>query len=387
MIDNKPIRAGYQDTSVGKVMLGMDDSRNSGPATPRIYRVDAALLTEARWSEEEQQETAPRLGHPDAVWVFDGSDFPKQGRKSAGVGGSTAAGWARWPTARPGCSWRMSVPWAGHWWTSGCTCRRVGPRTRSGVRRRGCRRRAQLPLKDRTGLGDAGAGPESGSSQGRVGCRMTTRDVAVFPGGSAALEMRRAGRSGQTPVRMEPAWTRNIRGPGAPANPGCRKVSAEAWSRRDELDEAWRETVAREEGPRSYQFSAQRVRATRKGKPGEELWAVPPEPGRGTWTAVSPATTCPTLPKTRLWRLWHTWAVPGGALKRSSRRRRATWGWTNTRPGVGRVGSIPAMCLLGAAFLLGAGGKRCRRTRPQVYRVVREAAPGAVRAGGVAALA
>ena len=27
----------------------------------------------------------PRLGHPEAVWVFDGSDFPKQGRKSAGV--------------------------------------------------------------------------------------------------------------------------------------------------------------------------------------------------------------------------------------------------------------------------------------------------------------
>ena len=58
--------------------------------------------------------------------------------------------------------------------------------------------------------------------------------------------------------------------------------------RRDELpDEAWREiTVAQgSQGPRSYQFSAQRVRATRKGKPGEELWAVcrrnlDAEPGR-----------------------------------------------------------------------------------------------------------
>ena len=27
----------------------------------------------------------PRLGHPEAVWVLDGSDFPKQGRKSVGV--------------------------------------------------------------------------------------------------------------------------------------------------------------------------------------------------------------------------------------------------------------------------------------------------------------
>ena len=27
----------------------------------------------------------PKLGHPDAVWVRNGSDFPKQRRKSAGV--------------------------------------------------------------------------------------------------------------------------------------------------------------------------------------------------------------------------------------------------------------------------------------------------------------
>ena len=32
-----------------------------------------------------QEYLAPRLGHSEAVWVLDGSDFPKQGRKSAGV--------------------------------------------------------------------------------------------------------------------------------------------------------------------------------------------------------------------------------------------------------------------------------------------------------------
>ena len=47
---------------------------------------------------------------------------------------------------------------------------------------------------------------------------------------------------------------------------------------------------------------------------------------------MSPATICPTLPRTLPWRRWPTWAVPGGALKRSSRRRRATWDWTSTRP-------------------------------------------------------
>ena len=32
-----------------------------------------------------QEYLGPRLGHPGAVWVLDGSDFPKQGRKSVGV--------------------------------------------------------------------------------------------------------------------------------------------------------------------------------------------------------------------------------------------------------------------------------------------------------------
>ena len=45
----------------------------------------------------------------------------------------------------------------------------------------------------------------------------------------------------------------------------------------DELpEEAWREiTVAQgSQGPRTYMFSAQRVRVTRRRKPGEEMWAV-----------------------------------------------------------------------------------------------------------------
>ena len=32
-----------------------------------------------------QEYLAPRLEHPEAIWVLDGSDFPKQGRKSVGV--------------------------------------------------------------------------------------------------------------------------------------------------------------------------------------------------------------------------------------------------------------------------------------------------------------
>ena len=53
-------------------------------------RVLQHFLTEARWDDDSvmgrlQEYLVPRLSHPEAVWVFDGSDFPKQGRRSAGV--------------------------------------------------------------------------------------------------------------------------------------------------------------------------------------------------------------------------------------------------------------------------------------------------------------
>ena len=82
--------------------------------------------------------------------------------------------------------------------------------------------------------------------------------------------------------------------------------------RRDELPgEAWREiTVAQgSQGPRSYRFSAQRVRATRKGKPGGEAMGCLTA---GTWTAVSPATTCPTRPEDTTSETLAYVGVPGG---------------------------------------------------------------------------
>ena len=48
------------------------------------------FLTDSPWEDDAiigrlQEYLGPRLGHPEAVWVLDGSDFPKQGRKSVGV--------------------------------------------------------------------------------------------------------------------------------------------------------------------------------------------------------------------------------------------------------------------------------------------------------------
>ena len=48
------------------------------------------FLTDSPWDDEViigrlQEYLGTRLEHPEGVWVLDGSDFPKQGRKSVGV--------------------------------------------------------------------------------------------------------------------------------------------------------------------------------------------------------------------------------------------------------------------------------------------------------------
>ena len=103
------------------------------------------FLTEARWSDDAvigrlQEYLAPRLGHSEAVWVLDGSDFPKQGRKSVGVARQYCGRLGKVANCQGGCSWPTSARWDGHWWTKGCICPRAGHRIRAAVRRRVCLR-------------------------------------------------------------------------------------------------------------------------------------------------------------------------------------------------------------------------------------------------------
>ena len=84
---------------------------------------------------------------------------------------------------------------------------------------------------------------------------------------------------GTTVWPLDPAWTSpDYQGFGRPRKPrlvdGQRRTMAE---RSAELpEEAWQEITVAEgsQGPRSYMFSAQRVLATRRRKPGEVLWAI-----------------------------------------------------------------------------------------------------------------
>ena len=66
------------------------NAENLSEMVPVSARSMQRFLTEARWGDDRviarlQEYLGPKLEHPLAVWVFDGSDFPKQGVKSVGV--------------------------------------------------------------------------------------------------------------------------------------------------------------------------------------------------------------------------------------------------------------------------------------------------------------
>ena len=74
------------------------NAENLSETTPASARVMQRFLTESPWDDDAvigrlQEHLSPRLGHPEAVWVLDGSNFPKQGRKSAG---QMAEAWRKW---------------------------------------------------------------------------------------------------------------------------------------------------------------------------------------------------------------------------------------------------------------------------------------------------
>ena len=223
------------------------------------------------------------LEHPEAVWVLDGSDFPKQGRKSVGVArqycgrlGKVANCQAGMflayvsPLGRALVDKRLYLP--DSWTSDDARCAAGGvPEGRRGYR-------------SKTGL--ALEMLERALERGHLRSEWVAGDDAFgmspsFRDGLAALGMRYVldVPAGFTVWPVEPAWTGPVsQGRGRPRKPrlvdGQRRTMAE---RADAIPEdAWREiTVAQgSQGPRSYRFSTQRVRPTSRRKPGEIHWAV-----------------------------------------------------------------------------------------------------------------
>ena len=249
------------------------------------------FLTEARWDDDAvigrlQEYLAPRLAHPEAVWVLDGSDFPKQGRKSVGVARQYCGRLGKVANCQGGMFLAYVSPlgralvdkglYLPESWTSD-----PGRCAAAGVpeERRGYRSKTELALEllERAlGLGHLKAGWVAGDDA--FGMSPSFREGLAGLGMRYVLDV-----PGSTPVwPLEPSWesawtTPRSPGFGRPRKPRLRDGQRRTMEQRsDELpDEDWREiTVAQgSQGPRSYMFCAQRVRVTRKGKPGQEAWA------------------------------------------------------------------------------------------------------------------
>ena len=181
---------------------------------------------------------------------------------------------------------------------------------------------------------------------------------------------------------MEPAWTSpEYQGSGRPRKPrlvdGQRRTMEQ---RSDELpDEAWREITVAEgsQGPRTYRFSAQRMRPTIRRKPGEIHWAVYRRTLDGSESRYylsnapedTPLETLAYVGGSR-WRIETEFETEKGDVGLDEYETRSWAGWHHHI----------AMCLLGGAFLLGLqqdwGGKMPRITRPQSLPSCRRGSTG-----------
>ena len=353
------------------------------------------FLTEARWSDDTvigrlQEYLAPRLGHPEAVWVLDGSDFPKQGRKSAGVArqycgrlGKVANCQAGIflayvsPLGRALVDKRLYLPQA--WVCDNARCAAAGV---PGERR-------SYQSKTELALAMLERALESGhlragwvAADGAFGMSPSFRDSLASLGMCYVLDV-----PGGTPVwPLAPDWAEGeYARAGRPRKPRLRGGQRRTMEQRsDELPEdAWQEITVAEgsQGPRSYRFSAQRVRATRKGKPGEEIWAVYRRNLDGSepryYLSNAPGdTSLETLAYVggSRWRIETEFETEKGDVGLDEYETRSWAGWHHHM----------ALCLLAGAFLLDLqqhwGEKDASdHETPSIPGGARDAAPGAVR--------
>ena len=373
------------------------NAENLSETVPASARVMQRFLAESPWNDAAvigrlQEYLGPRLGHPDAVWVLDGSDFPKQGRKSVGVArqycgrlGKVASCQAGMflayvsPLGRALVDKRLYLPES--WTADKDRCEAAGvPEERQGYRSK-----TQLAL-DMLQLA---------LEQGHLKAGWVAGDDAFgmsppFREGLAALGMRYVldVPAGFTVWPPEPERTTpTYQGRGAPCKPrlvgGQRRTMEE---RSNELpEEAWREIAVAEEsqGPRSYRFSAQRVRPTSRRKTGEIHWAIyrrnldGSEPRYYLSNALedTPLETLAYVGGSR-WRIETEFETEKSDVGLDEYETRTWTGWHHHI----------AMCLLGGAFLLSLqqawGGKDAPdHEAAGLPGGAGNAAPGTVRVG------
>ena len=379
------------------------NAENLSETVPESARGMQRFLTDSPWDDDAvtgrlQECLAPRLEHHGAVWVLDGSDFPKQGRKSAGVArqycgrlGKVANCQAGMflayvsPLGRALVDKRLYLPES--WTKDPDRCAAAG----IPVERRSYRSKTELALEmleRAVELGHLKAGWVAADDA--FGMSPSFRDGLAPLGMHYVLDV----PAGFTVWPVELEWTAPVyRGRGAPPKPKLKagqKRTMEQSS--DELPEdAWQEiTVAQgSQGPRNYLFSAQRVRPTRKRKPGEIHWAVyrrnldgsEPRYYLSNAPEDTPLETLAYVGGSR-WRIETEFETEKSDVGLDEYETRTWAGWHHHI----------ALCLLGGAFLLSlqqALGEKDALDHPSsgLPGGAGDAAPGAVRAGRTAAVA
>ena len=362
------------------------------------------FLTEARWDDDAvmgrlQEYLAPRLAHPEAVWVFDGSDFPKQGRKSAGVARQYCGRLGKVANCQAGMFLAYVSPlgralvdkglYLPESWTSDPgRCAAAGvPKERGSYR---SKTELALEMLERAReLGHLRAKWVAGDDA--FGMSPSFREGLAAQGMWYVLDV----PGGATVWPLEPSWTNpEYQGFGRPRKPKLRDGQRRTMEQRsDELpEEAWREITVAEgsQGPRTYRFSAQRVRVTKRRKPGEVVWAIwrcnldgsEPRYYLSNAPEGTPLETLAYVGGSR-WRIETEFETEKGDVGLDEYETRSWAGWHHHI----------AMCLLGGAFLLdlqqewgkrcpgSPGPKACPRVNGGVPGGAGDAAQGTVRAG------
>ena len=340
------------------------------PASPRALQ---RFLAESPWDDDAvidrlQEYLGSRLEDPQGVWVLDGSDFPKQGVKSVGVARQYCGALGKIASCQAGVFLAHVGPRAERWWTSlylpqewtgdGDRCVAAGV----PAHRRGYRSKTELALEmveEAQARGYLKAQWVAGDSA--FGMSPALREGLAATGMLYVLDV----RPDMTVWPLEPTYP-PYQGNGRPRKPRPRREERQTMAERSQAlpAAAWREiTIAQgSQGPRVYRFSAQRVRVTRRRKPGEVLWAVYRQNLDGSepryyLSNAPPDASLETLAYVggSRWRIETEFETEKSDVGLDEYETRTWAGWHHHI-------ANPAT---------GLGGKRWI-TRPQVYRVVRE---------------
>ena len=373
------------------------NAENLSEMVPVSARSMQRFLTEARWDDEAviarlQGYLGPKLEHPLAVWVFDGSDFPKQGVKSVGVARQYCGALGKiancqagvflahvGPRGRALVDKRLYLPKA--WSSDACRCAAAGvPEDRRSYRSK--TGLALEMLEQARVRGCLSAGWAAGDDA--FGMSPAFRDGLAAQGIQYVLDV----RPDMTVWPLEPAWiSPEYPGFGRPRQPRLRSGQRLTMAERSSAlpEESWREITVAEgsQGPRTYRFGAQRVRETRGRKPGEVAWAIYRQnlDGREPRYYLSNApedTSLETLAHVggSRWRIETEFETEKSDIGLDEYETQTWAGWHHH----------VAMCLLGGAFLLGLqqdwGEKDAPdHASPDVPGGAGDAAAGTVRTG------